>query len=197
MKSACPKCRELGRDRSGDNLVTYPDGGFHCFSCGYHKSGKFNPRLVVGYEDDDKPEFPRTITVPIQGTQNYAWLKQYGLTDEEIRTHSSMDRITNKHFYSVKNDDGSPVYMEFRAVDGRKPKTKSYGVKPHDRMVFDINKYPDHLRYRIVLVEDIVSCIKVARHVPSLCLFGSVLSPIGTRFVSLFLLGCSCLCKAC
>ncbi len=186
IKGPCPKCREAGRDRHGDNLITYPDGGYHCFSCGHHKHGKFNPHLVVGYEDDDKPKFPTTIKIPIQGTANYVWLKKYGLTDQEIQEHFSMDRVTNKHFYSVKNDDGSLVYMEMRAVDGRKPKTKSYGVKPHDRMVFDINKYPSDVRSRLVLVEDIVSCIKVARHIPCMCLFGSMLSPVGTRFVNLF-----------
>lgn len=32
---ACSKCREEGRDRSGDNLAVYEDGSKHCFSCGY------------------------------------------------------------------------------------------------------------------------------------------------------------------
>lgn len=38
IKEPCPKCRENGRDSSGDNLVRYPDGGGHCFSCGYHEN---------------------------------------------------------------------------------------------------------------------------------------------------------------
>ena len=41
-KEPCPKCREKGRDRSGDNLVVYSDQydniSFHCFSCGYTKA---------------------------------------------------------------------------------------------------------------------------------------------------------------
>ena len=32
----CPKCREQGKDRSGDNLAMYPDGGGFCFSCGFN-----------------------------------------------------------------------------------------------------------------------------------------------------------------
>ena len=37
-KSACPKCRSKGLDKSGDNLVNYGDGkGAYCFSCGYTK----------------------------------------------------------------------------------------------------------------------------------------------------------------
>jgi twinkle protein len=39
-KQPCPKCRENGDDRSGDNLVVYPDNrGAHCFACGYHVHG--------------------------------------------------------------------------------------------------------------------------------------------------------------
>ena len=33
--TACPKCRELGKDNHGDNLAIYPDGNQYCFSCGY------------------------------------------------------------------------------------------------------------------------------------------------------------------
>lgn len=34
-KEACPECRSIGRDNSGNNLARYSDGGAHCFSCGY------------------------------------------------------------------------------------------------------------------------------------------------------------------
>lgn len=37
-RERCPKCAELGNDRSGDNLAVYSDGHVHCFSCGYHRS---------------------------------------------------------------------------------------------------------------------------------------------------------------
>ena len=30
----CPKCAEIGRDNSGDNLSVYDDG-VHCHACGY------------------------------------------------------------------------------------------------------------------------------------------------------------------
>lgn len=34
-KHPCPKCREKGNDRSGDNLIEFADGGKNCFACGY------------------------------------------------------------------------------------------------------------------------------------------------------------------
>lgn len=36
---ACPKCRESGGDRDGNNLARYSDGHGHCFSCGYYEKG--------------------------------------------------------------------------------------------------------------------------------------------------------------
>lgn len=33
----CPRCQKKGMDKSGDNLVIYSDGSFHCFACGYTK----------------------------------------------------------------------------------------------------------------------------------------------------------------
>ena len=37
---ACEKCREEGRDRTGDNRAVYADGGYFCFACGDSKSGR-------------------------------------------------------------------------------------------------------------------------------------------------------------
>ena len=32
---ACPKCRETGNDKDGNNLARYADGSAYCFACGY------------------------------------------------------------------------------------------------------------------------------------------------------------------
>lgn len=34
-RTACPRCRAVGGDNSGDNLVHYSDGGSRCFTCKY------------------------------------------------------------------------------------------------------------------------------------------------------------------
>ena len=44
-KERCPACASIGRDRSGDNLAIYDDGGKYCFSCGYYENG-IDPRLA-------------------------------------------------------------------------------------------------------------------------------------------------------
>ena len=39
VKTACPACREQGKDNSGDNLVHYSDGHAFCFACGHYERG--------------------------------------------------------------------------------------------------------------------------------------------------------------
>jgi twinkle protein len=38
-KEPCPKCREQGNDRSGDNLAVYSDGHKFCFACKHYVKG--------------------------------------------------------------------------------------------------------------------------------------------------------------
>ena len=42
----CPKCRENGRDRTGDHLVTFEDGNKSCSRCGYFEAGDGNEATV-------------------------------------------------------------------------------------------------------------------------------------------------------
>jgi hypothetical protein len=44
MKEPCPKCREEGRDTSGDNLHRFPEGNAYCNACGYKENARNNVR---------------------------------------------------------------------------------------------------------------------------------------------------------
>lgn len=49
--SQCPSCKSNGADRSGDNLISWADGGHYCFACGYTvKSKNYTPQKVEEYE---------------------------------------------------------------------------------------------------------------------------------------------------
>jgi hypothetical protein len=76
----CPRCREQGRDRRGDNLGRYRDGSGHCFSCGYHERPSATELWKV---KDDEPKkstgpFPRDFTRDVPAMA-WKWLLQYGL----------------------------------------------------------------------------------------------------------------------
>lgn len=53
---ACPKCREVGMDNTGDNLAVYDDG-VYCYACGYSKgNGKKNSRKEETETVSSKPK---------------------------------------------------------------------------------------------------------------------------------------------
>ena len=59
-KEPCPRCRENGDDRSGDNLVVYSEGrGAHCFACGFHVHGNGNAA--------DRAPASEQLTRPLKG----------------------------------------------------------------------------------------------------------------------------------
>ena len=77
---ACPKCRSLGNDSRGDNLVRYADGGAHCFACGYHEFGSFRNVLPPQLTADHGPKnlLPHDFTREVP-SHAWKWLLQYGL----------------------------------------------------------------------------------------------------------------------
>lgn len=77
----CPKCRESGRDRRGDNLGRYPDGSGHCFSCGHHELPSGIRRLHSVTErlvSETETALPRDFTREVPAAA-WRWLLQYGL----------------------------------------------------------------------------------------------------------------------
>lgn len=54
-KDACPSCQEQGGDTSGNNLITFADGGQTCFACGYG-SVSSEPRSNVKLEIKSIPD---------------------------------------------------------------------------------------------------------------------------------------------
>ena len=43
----CPECRRNGRDRTGNHLILFEDGGAHCNRCGYKEPPTSEPRSPV------------------------------------------------------------------------------------------------------------------------------------------------------
>lgn len=73
----CPKCRANGRDNRGDNAVVWPDGGKHCFSCGWHQ---FPKHYVAKVKENNEPK----ALCPIDFSKDipahaWSWLLQFGL----------------------------------------------------------------------------------------------------------------------
>lgn len=147
----CPKCH------SRDNLARYSDGGAWCFGCGYREPPKhFAPPPLKG------PITLPKLTKPLPAT-SLAWLTQW-LTVEESDAFWWAPAL-QRHVYVVY-DGEVPVFYEARSVT-KTPKTLSFGEKPF--LVLGSG-------WPLVIVEDIVSAIKVSRYTSCMPIFGSKLN---------------------
>ena len=161
----CPNCATQGHDTSGDNMAVYADGGKWCFRCGYKENGTPTIRSPTEVKSTGK-KLALTNQIP---EENLTWLRQY-LSDDEIRQYFLWSPAMKRHiFYHQKGDD---IFWEARSVNGGQPKARQSGEKPY----FPIVNFDDDSD-SIVLVEDIISAIAVARCKSSLPLWGSKVKP--------------------
>jgi hypothetical protein len=101
---------------------------------------------------------------------NWAWLKQYQLTDKEILDNFFYAPLSQRHVFGYKNPITEDEFFEARAHSPlTRPKSVQNGLKP--------TMFLGQLESEIlVIVEDIVSAIKVGRQARVMPLFGSYLS---------------------
>lgn len=192
-RERCPKCAAQGKDTSADNLAVYSDGHAHCFACNYHKP----PALLltsVKKKLEEKPKesnfsnvdanFPSDYT-PLyliekpETNPGYLWLRSFGVTDAEI---SSQNIGWSTLFEMLV----FPIYDEPRnliAWQGRNFNTRAYNYKKY----LNSGEFSDLLHIlgsstkeasenTIILVEDVVSAIKVSRVCQAMPLWGSTVA---------------------
>lgn len=206
-RGACPRCRSNGKDRSGDNLALYPDGHSYCYSCGYWEISPLRKRIenkmtssnvitIVKLPDDT------TGYIPIEAAQ---WLRQYGITAQEVEKHKFMwsekckllicpifgadntiiawqGRNFKTKLIPVFGDltddpkDGKIQYGDRSELDGPKYFSKGQlGDILH--IISPIKNVCDPTT--IVIVEGVIDAIKVGRVFNCMPLFGSHMS-LGT-----------------
>jgi hypothetical protein len=146
-KQACPRCRENGRDRSGDNLAVYEDGSAYCFSCGYTKS---RTGLVYRKKDNHKHyALPSDLTweMPVNVQK---WLYKYLDRNDIIKYRIGYSPYWDQIVIPI----GLNGYLS-RNFNKDKPKWYFRGDKPTDYIIGDSDK--------VILCEDILSGIKIAK----------------------------------
>ena len=151
---ACPKCRELGKDKTGDNLAVYPDGGKFCFSCGYYVRGdKYTPPRTGGSVYNHFVPGEMTERLKMQ-------LREY-LDDTEIATNFKYDVVMNRAVLA-----SSLPEFYWGKDKAQNPKVLTRGEIPFHIIGGDLGE-------TLVVVEDPISAIAVSRIYPCLPLFGS------------------------
>ena len=189
-KERCPKCAELGNDRHGDNLARYADGHGYCFSCGYidrpqaPNTNYLRSRIIKQHEipaittslEEELGEL--TYKLPQHAAD---WLSKYHLTEREIirnqiQYSSQEDGLV---FPLIDNNTNEIIGANVRYFGKNRPKYRTYLLRNLPKAYYGLAKQPpDRTELSaVVLVEDMVSAIKVARWVMAIPLLGTSISP--------------------
>jgi len=176
----CPKCALIGKDTNKDNFGVFADGGKWCIACGHFEPSKgLNVgRLALAHttkqerekNKNDNLSLPSDYTVDLPKIA-WNWLKFYGITDEEIDTHKIGWSEQYKRLIFPVFAEGNLLMYQGRSFDLGHSKYHTGGFP---EKVFHI--LGDTGGDELVVVEDIVSAIKVSRQNACLPLWGSVLS---------------------
>ena len=175
----CPNCRRIGNDRNGDNLAVYSDGHKYCFRCNYLETASGIQKLQTSSRDNGSTT-STTITLPSDVDEELParavqWLAKYSLTRQDITNNTLLwSEYYQRIIFPYLSPDGLLGWQgRYLGTDTNKAKWFSQG-KLHEFMHVVGNR-----QSRVcVLVEDIVSAIKVA-HNTNVCaspLFGSHIS---------------------
>lgn len=177
---ACPSCG------SKDNLGVWQDGHKWCFGCGFYIPG-YKTMSVKDIEQqlrrqEKKKTANNDIHLPDDFSSSIAkpaldWLMQYGLTEEEIHhNHIGWSHARHALIFAFFDPSGNLLLYQERNFNpdivGRKYFTQGF---PDDNFIIYFPNGASSSR-RLVLVEDVVSAIKVGRQFPCAPLFGSQVS---------------------
>lgn len=172
-QARCPECAKKGRDNHEDNLITYPDGHSHCFSCGYHTKTGVKEKMAAQAFPIQKmtPQLPEDFTFIIP-SKPFEWLNKY-LTFKQIKKYLIGWSETKQSIifpYFIGKDELFAYQCRYFGENNAYPKWITYG-KIHEflHILTEDTRRSD----TIVVVEDILSAICVAEEQDCLPLFGS------------------------
>lgn len=179
----CPKCADNGKDTSKDNLGVYSDGHKYCFACGYTELPdgitRFKNKSLDIKQEQHKVFLPSDVSIDYPKIA-LEWVEQYELDKNTLLKHNVMWSNNKKRLYF-------PVYgeEELLAYQGRyfgtDPNKKKWWGKGDFKNIFHIIGQQGR---SLVLVEDIVSAIKISRFTQAMPLFGNHIGK--ERFKRLF-----------
>ena len=143
--TACPKCG------SRDNLGEYEDH-FWCFGCKYHmrKTDTASLRLRLNRHNTEEQSVMKLSNIKELPRKAMEWLLSYGISQEEIDKYGIEWNVKEDMLVLLQ----TARYWQARTFNSRRPKYMSEGSKP-----LTIYGRGD----TIVIVEDIISAIKIAR----------------------------------
>lgn len=186
----CPNCAKHGRDHSGDNLGVYSDGHSYCYSCSYYRSGSAIVRFIKkeSYERMER----HAVFLPSDAGIDYPqraldWVGQYELDRNDLLANNSVwSESKERLYFPVYGDQGLLAFQGRYIPDGLRQNNnedvpKKWWGKGDFRNVFALFGKPGR---SLVLVEDVVSAVKLSRLTQSMWLSGNAIGK--DRWIRLF-----------
>jgi len=162
--------------KSSDAYTTYSDGSTYCFSCaGYEsaKTGEYKGMQYMGPPKESvnmlRPYAQRQDVDLYNCKELYLHLRQF-LEDDEIDKYFFYVPTFQRYVFAHAEDTDEPFY-EARGTRNRVPKSLIEGTRP-EKLILGNYKETGI----VVVVEDLLSAIKVSRHYGAMPLFGSFMS---------------------
>lgn len=163
---------------SSDAYTEYQDGHGYCFSCHYYKSAKIQSleqvsNILLNKSQDKSCTLPNDFTLDIP-KEPLTWLKKYGLLDKEIQqANLGWSTAYKMLIFPFINENKTLLAWQGRFFPKQKPKCVTFGDMS---LVLPVVQAPPKTKIKvdsIVIVEDVVSSLKVGRYVDTMALIGS------------------------
>lgn len=159
--TSCEKCS------SKDNKAVYSDGSSWCFGC--HTYGQPKHREIQIEKVTKQPPKDLMRQLPFLYSK---WLDKYNLSPKEKSYFKWSPSLRRMVTILTGKDFG--IFWEGRSLTTT-PKTLSFGAKPY--IIFlNADTFTLISTTSLIIVEDLISALKVSRTHPTLPLFGSHLS---------------------
>lgn len=163
----CPSCG------SRDNLARYDDGSAWCFGCGYYERQKGLPASFINGETEEETE---ELKLPADCSYSYSeeainWLTKDGITVPElIKAGIVYSPYWNQVIFPYYNANKTLVCFQARNFDPVRAKKQKYY---NTGSVYDVVTVFGEGGRRLVLTEDTLSSLKIARQRPAMPLLGT------------------------
>lgn len=163
---------------SSDAGTHYADGGYHCFSCGHHKG---TSRELPWKKEVIEQEEEKIITLPDDLSTEYSqecvkWLAEYYISvPEVIKRGGKWSKSRNQLIFSYQRYDDPKLIGLVQARNFGDNVKRKYINEGDVNLVLPVYLSTSY-KNKLVITEDIISAIKVARFENSMPLLGSHLN---------------------
>lgn len=162
----CPKCHIIGKRKT---FAVYDDGHKYCFYCSHYQPATTRlTALRKADVDSGVIRLPYDAS-PVLSLTAIEWLAKYELTRMDALYHTLL--WSTSHQFLIFPFTVDDRLLAWQARDFKEnSKTKWFSQGNLRELFHIVGNFPER---EVVLVEDMVSCMKVGKFKNTLCLFGS------------------------